>query len=418
MPLSDLISLADTNKLMLSIVRGFRASLFGTLFSNKWLTFSGEHNDIQVTDEHLSIGNALYIVRLLKCFGPSIRRLEIDAQWTRNSQLHNAIVQLIQGQCSETLIELRLKAMSRLRNTPFKKVDSLWMDGTILNGLCLFDPQDNTFSLTDLFPNLRRLHMRKVETKYTNLILAEYRHLEHLSVKIKDHYQKHLLDISNVATLIKMNPTIRSLQLTKATRVLLKIAANSLPKLENLELCDYYDKDHALHIHFEHLKRLKMEGSYITPSGLTFGAHLEEYELIYLNRPHYKCIFDEFIAFVMNSNVKKLHLEWYKGINSNEIKQMTTAQLNVTELYINCVQTIQKEMFAELIHSCENLQKVLFKIQFELADEENYFEGVLPYLRNEFRRQWEISSDDHSTLSTMAKSVLLEKKDYPGYWMP
>lgn len=346
------------------------------IFAN--FSFDGELYDYVETHD-ITIENPLNMMFVLKEFGHSIRSLQISDVSSDHERLPEVLA-LIEEHCSKTLEEFHFARISgrdvfQHATTSFDNVKIVSFSEYVVG------MRNSKSGVHDTFPALRELYLYKYHLTTRGaqeIFTVNFPHLKHVYI------HQYLFENGVTAELFKMNPQIRSLTLEDSYPSVLKPAADYLSKLEQLELINYNERQHAEmdSYYFGNLKIFKLSERYnerFHPYNLKIGEQLEEFEV---NTWRSDAIF----SFVKeHPNLKKL-LVHGNGLEDNDILQLIAADLSVTELKLTCSYEVKDETIIQAINSFKRLNKVHVKV-LRLDAEWNAF---VEKFHTNFKNQWSI----------------------------
>lgn len=398
--IKDMISYAKTNKYFYNLVkenlrRRFltKEVIFSTLYG-----FS-KANDIEETDTYIMIRHAPTAVKVLEDFGRSLRILRIQQiQKSDDIQSTENIYNLMQEQCSGTLRQLHLKnvGQSLVLKKPFTNVVNLRLQSDTFNGCDVLD-LENKFSLNELFPSLRSLHLAEVNILNSSGIAMEFQHLEELSVHINS---TEFLSESSVTELIIKNPQLKTLRLIEATSDLLQIVADVNVKLQTLELNKFHELNNR-NVHFENVQSFKMSGYKCqnVPKDMTFGPNLIEFILDFISlssgdNDH------NLIEFIENNkNLQIFQTNEVNTLSNNDFARLAAANTNLIEFITSCAYGVSNDNIVKFIKNNQKLKR----IHLTIYKSSRQINQTVALLHNHFDEEWLVNVIDNK--------ISLEKKN-------
>lgn len=355
--LKDLLSVAQTNR--------YFSSLAEYIFKRKH-----SHKIIKIFDSNANIGDDTLdggdiiqihsvrnILAFLKHFGRSILYLEIvfnsNATPLAGSTLINEQISL---HCTESLVQIGIATYNRSffdrMTRPFKQVEDVTIRG-------LWKTSNNSvIHFNERFPAMRRLHLLSVQIPDKWCIDQTFLNLEHLTVETLNFKGSTSFSDTDLITIIKRNPQIRSLKLGRYSRQLLVDINNSLPNLENLELIHYIlnnDPESAGAISFKRLKKLTIYPGYKSISNnFRFG------NLVELNTDAYPSVKNWWTDILRdNHNLTALHLN--RGCaNDKTLKEILSAKLKLIEISFTICRDDSYGHVIDFVQRSEQIKKFHF----------------------------------------------------------
>lgn len=395
--LPDLISLTETNKIFLPLVK----YVLRRRFAKKSITITGLYPNgeriraefyVRETEVNIRIQHIVIASKVLTYFGYLIQNLRIEHYFLPKDELIS-LYKLVSLHCSETLTQIHLN--NELEDVftefskPFKRVENVSLSGGFER---LYNSQ---FSFNELFPAMRRLCLGDSNVFDMNWVDQKLPNLEHVSINIWITYSiPGCFNETIVERLFKANPHIRSLDLDYVSPNMLKLVSDELKNLETLRIA-HYDMsldDGSKSLYFEHLKSFTMElGTHSMPQRITFG-NLEVFKTDATPEDCYRWV--EFIE--RDKNVKKLQVNAF--LMNDEILRLATATSNLEEVLIMCESDIESESVVKLIKHFKQLKKLDLKMR-----DTNSTDMIMNILRPTFETDWFISND-------IENNVILKKK--------
>lgn len=402
-PLIEVYSLANSDENYWHLVMDDLKQRFAqkTVILTTLHPFPAE-NDFEETDDYIKIRHAPTAVQVLRDFGPSIRKLKIehvpkykDAQSTRN------VYELIHEQCYESLEQLQLRWLGQdffLDTTrPFKRLTNLSLASDIME---INSGTENNFS--DLFPVLRHLYLSYVEVRNTDILLVKYPQLEHLLVDVYVFDTPGYITEPEIIELIKKNTQLRSLIVKNVSPTLLKVIADHLKRLENLEIYRYDERKRDIYnFHFQNVKSFKIGNSFgqSMPAYITFGNNLKQFQVEAYPQD------SKYISFVeSNNSLKRFQMNGKFSLRDKDILRLATIKLNLTEMIINCEWGVNDENIIKLIENSDKLKRIQLKMHEKTVKAKLL--ATIWKLHKQFDQQWFISVIEYD--------ILLERKSGRG----
>lgn len=354
---TSLFSLAKTSKYFDIIVE----DVIKRRLSKRMVVFSMLHpskSPYLIFEENKESVKVRYVeaaIEFLKKFSQYIRNLKIKDILPRRHMPRrlNEVYRLIHEHCSETLTEFQYEWMNDnffdFITIPFTNVQTVSMTGNVFSSSINLDFQQ-------MFPVIRILHLNWVRIQNTSKITLEYPHLETLYIEIHTDSSDDTVNEPVVIDLIRKNPQIQSISLKNVHSNLLQIVSETLINLEQLTVDSYLEAKSTAKIHFEQMKSFKISNGFFRSmiSNISFGEHLEEFEVIAHFRDH------KYIDFIeKNRNLKKIFVYGPFGLLDNhDIQRLAAADLNVTEMSISFDIDIEGENLVQLVNNCKQLKQL------------------------------------------------------------
>lgn len=230
--LTTLLKLAQVNSRSLDIAREvarrkYRHSKLKILFdSSRTQTCHESGNDvITIYDLNLALD-------LLKNFGDCIQSLEFYRGCDDISDTDiDTFFESLNNYCSKSLIQLGIEFLQVDLFEKFTKPFEALKELTIYSRL---DKFNETRPLNTLFPNLRKWDLFAVKVVNYTFHNSKFEHLEHLSITGDD--QKYNRNIHFAKEMIRLHPTIRSVDIRIDDPTLVSFISQQQPNIENLTI--------------------------------------------------------------------------------------------------------------------------------------------------------------------------------------
>lgn len=380
----DLLTVAETSKHFLQGARLAFASKFGkkTFKLHCHSVHQNQPNQL-MAGNNIIIYNPLTCLKVLRCFGPFIFKLDI--LYTNISAAHRTkFDRYVIENCADSLIEIELhcapkNAMGSLR-VPFSNIESVYFRE------CLFG--QTLSNINKYFPKMRNLHLD--HCRIIGSIGKKFPNLEHLTVKNKKIVKSH------VEKCLHLNPQLRSLSVLGDFDLKFLRSVSEHPQLEDLDISlgsEFLINARCDPVHFENVRTLKLQlhwNQKTMPEIPISFSRLEEFTLksydFWMNQ--------HFFDFInQHRTILKLHCHFLVRYTFSYVKCKLARKLtSVTELNIpNFVLTLNEAN--EFLTEC----KFLKKFQFKFVDRNTY--DVLLYQLNP---EWK-ASIDHIGLVTLER---------------
>lgn len=354
-------------------------TLFGSgqnVDSNKKSTKIAEEVKIPVGIflNHIETYDLNYTLMILRRFGDVIRDLSIENH-RMGGERSDKIISQVNKFCSESLSKLNLGFIKpntmKLLTQPFKNVVELSFEVS-LGKISL-----KILPLNKLFPKLKRLLVSLYTNLNYNFIDCHMPNLEHLKAEATYEMGSELRS-DLIESVIRKNPQIRSIELSRFRPGFIQTVNRLLPQLENLTTSGY-DIGNEL-IHFENVKNAKFDMIDGLATQITF-AKLENLQIKYLNHE-----FDDWRTFFSrHRNLRRLHIYENQQGNylSHQIEQLTTDLNNLTKVSLESADFISDDAIVRFIQNHEKLQ--ILKVTMR------YFKDSIRYnLIEKLQNEWEI----------------------------
>lgn len=414
MPLSALISMAETNKYFQDLVM----DVFERKFGKTRVQIVAPFLDIPVsynqTEGPVKLKDFKTVSKVLRYFGQLIHSLKVK-YLTSDMDLQTTVNQLINEQCSRTLKQFDIRSY---RNNffddflePFKNVENVSVRGLFSS----FSKEPSCFG--ELFPSMRNLKIQLAKGQNMDWFNHEFKQLEHVNVDLCYYDPPGCFSEDIMIKFFNKNPQIRSLNISYFTRNLIQHAASELLNLENLQI-KYYEDDESTEstdepngIQFEHLKSFTMKsGSNSMPRNVTFENLVE-----FRTDANPKTCLRWFEFVESQKNLKKLVL-FGRYLEKEEIFRLAAAKPNLVEATIRCKKDVDYETIAGFIENSKQLKKLVLKFNEKSIQHES-FETILKLLRKNFSVKWtinEILETREITLECMDLSVSQPTDNHSG----
>lgn len=380
----DLLMVAETSKHFLQGARLAFTSKFGkkTFKLHCHSVHQNQPNQAMVGND-IIIYNPLTCLKVLRCFGPFIFKLDI--LYANISAAHRTkFDRYVIENCAESLIEIELhcapkNAMGSLR-VPFSNIQSVYFKE------CLFG--QTLSNINKCFPKMRNLHLD--HCRVIECIGKNFPNLVHLTVKNKRIVKKH------VEKCLHLNPQLRSLSISGNFDLKFLRSVSEHPQLEDLGISlgsEFLINARCDPVYFENVRTLKLQLHWTKktmPEIPISFSRLEEFTLKsydFLMNQH----FFDFIN--QHRTILKLHCHFLVRYTFSYIKCKLARKLtSVMELNIpNFVLTLNE--VNEFLTEC----KFLKKFQFKFVDRNAY--DVLLY---QLDPEWK-ATIDHIGLVTLER---------------
>lgn len=355
----SLVSLAETNIRYNSIVSEIVKPIFRNRMVNIATSQTGRPIDITIENDFIRIENFTFAERVVKNLGHVIHGLKLNGAYPQYHNATRSIYQLVNLHCAQTLNEIWFGLdsndfMDELTNT-FESVESVH----------LWDTLKTKRNLSAIFPAIRNLYIVLYEASHAHLINVNYAYLENLNIYMyKNDIGGPLID-GLVSELIKLNPHVRSLRLERVSTELIKIAADSMPQLEQLELIHMESNYKNGTINFGNVKIFTANGTYINTlfRNVKFG-NVEELNVNSLAESMFRA--DGF--FESNKNLKKLRLMHNKIVylNNHAFRLFRDTKTALQDIFIRPAAITATDTLVELINLLysNNEQLETLRIEF------------------------------------------------------
>lgn len=392
MPLTTLISMAETNRYFMNLV----TDIFGRKFGKHRVQFQAPFVDFPVfynqTEGPIKLKDSKTVSKVLSHFGQSIHSLKAK-YLTSDMPVQTKINQLINAKCSDTLKQFDIISYKNHFfddfSKPFKAIESVSVRGIFSS----FSREASGFGT--LFPNMRHLKIQLAKGQNMSWFDYEFKQLEHLNADFCYYDAPRCYNEDIMIKFFDKNPQIRTLNISYFTRDLLKHAAKQLSNLENLQIEFYEDRndydestevgdDHD-EIHFEHLKSFTMKsGGDSMPKSVRFEKLVE----FRTDANPKDCL--RWLKFVeSNQNLKKLVI-FGRYLKKEEISRLTAAKLGLVEATIKCKKNVDYETIAEFIENSTKLRKLVLKFDEKSIPHES-FGAIMKSLRKNLSVKWTIN---------------------------
>lgn len=329
-------------------------------------------------------------IGILTHFGHLISRLDVqNHKFNRNDSA--AIIRCMNKYCVESLTQLNLDFIKcdtiEHLTAPLNNVEELSL---IVEARRI---KSGVLPLNQLFPTLKKLHLKLYSDLDYAFIYCNFSHLEHLSVAASNNVWDRK---DHVEELLRKNPNIRSFNARDFPNDYAKVISKHLHQLENLTLHEFDAGNDS--IHFEHVKKLNLYAAASSSIVNLSLPRLESMEMFYSSK-----LLTEWMEFFRNhQNLKQLKI--YQMESNAEMSVLLaelTAELHdLVEVTMECRTRVRAQSIIKFIENHEKLMK------FELLNL-NFRRSSLNILENRFENEWHIYN---STPVFMMTSIVFERK--------
>lgn len=214
---------------------------------------------IDYNKQSVRINNFNVAKNVLNLFGDMVQFLNIsfiDIDEVKG----NEIIGHVTANCTKSLKELHLyqchgHVLDQL-NQPFQYIS---IASFVTHSNIQFEITPNALELNQLFPNLKRLHVKITSIDDLAIVGDQFSQLQSIIVDLPEISGYSLVDIENI---FKASPNINSLTVHHCTLKLLKIASLLLSNLKVLRIFDFSNELYrGSRIHFKNVKHLYVTNS-------------------------------------------------------------------------------------------------------------------------------------------------------------
>lgn len=371
----ELMSVAQTSTEHYHIATNiFRRKYSDFKISISLQNWSGRKYSVDMSLKLILINDLQMFSDLLNVFQNYIRNIDI---WNRPNCSVTAN-QIVNEFGSETITKLQLGIINKeilcQFSVPFKNVDMLAIEiHTDIDGI----------KLSELFPNLRKLHIKVLNEANYDFIDCKFPHLEDLNIAYSNLQEWKRNE--NIIGLMKKNPQIRSVNAVTTPSKFIEVVNELLPNVEHLKFVfnDHRNKP----LHFESVKHSVLYSSPIgSIKNLTF-SNLELFEITYASDQLNK--YTDF--FRKHRNLGRLHLTEVWG-TTLDLERLTAGLPNLVEVIVGNYSGTDIGDISKFIQNHQKLLKFQFSVQkMSETDRKIIYES--------FEHDWHIKSivDDKHT---------------------
>lgn len=377
--LKDFMKLVESKKIISSTILQLLRRKYKT-YHIEILKTKTETSELvrDIAPEKLIVINDLYTAtEIIKHIGPVINRIEVRNKYILKNE-SMIVNQFIDRYCAKSLIHLDLDSIKintfETFTSPFNKLEELAFSVDVEK------VRVGTLPLNDLFPNLKRLHMKfhsYIDFKFINYAFSK---LEHLDLYASDIAWEQKRQIE---AFVAKNLHVRSLEFSVADDYYIKDINEIFPHLENFTI-QSFDVGNAI-IRFDNVKHFTLKTPFAPSIAKLSFPHLESLTFKYAST-----LFNEWMGFMRkHSNITHLDLtEFYKGTDVPLIE--LTAQL--PELIVMKV-TSKKCACVDIISQLFDGHKKLMRMELKF---DQCVRGNLEKISNQFDDEWliDMSYDD------------------------
>lgn len=350
------------------------------LYNNKYsekLVSIGDSAEYVVTDNVIHLNHA-QADNFLKAFGSSIKNLKIEYGKIPADE-HANIGKIVNDYCSKTLFDFRIDSC---KNDAFDKIKQPFKAVELLSFKCeLTDASKNSLTIDKLFPKLRILELQCTGAYFNH----KFEHLEELKVN----------QLANdLSAILKRNLQIRKLELIETSLDDMRIASETLPRLNSLILFIWTSAKpyKGPTIQFENVKYIFAAGQNlgINPKQIQF-KHVEDFSLNLIGQSSEWLV--EFLEDV--EGIKTLHITTTK-FNNSTLSQLCDKHVSLRLAILQIDSSVDFECINKLLYGGIGIHSLALH-----CDEcELLFKKLHENLN---REQWGISLPDpsHSQITIM-----------------
>lgn len=303
--------------------------------------------------EHfIQIKNHTYAEQVLKSFGHLIQKLKLHNIYKDAYDANRSIHKLINLHCAKSLIEITLYSSTKslldeFTNT-FANVQRIFIENTV------YSERD----LNEIFPAVRHLDFVIFKLPQQPLsVNVTFKYLESLNLCLSPH--GGFLSQIWAAELITKNPHIQRLKLEHASGRLIYIAADTIPKLEKLELVSVAYLYNQVPFNFRNVKELVVKDNFL--ESLFLNLKFENIEELNTNNLA-ESMFGETGFLITNKNLKKLRLVSDATVtiylNSDLFRQFARSNTTLQEIFISHAYNFELDTFLQFIDNNKQLQRL------------------------------------------------------------
>lgn len=399
MPFANLLTLADTNKILRSVItdaiRRRLAKKYVT-FRNPYFAAGTKYNSfVSEFDDRIEVRNLVSVSRFLQTFGHFITDLRIFHNNRLSEFQSRKILHLVNFHCTDTLKRFHLSnnnydVFDEFKK-PFKRVESVLFSSRFPS------LSNSNFSFSELFPLMNELLLDVLETENSDWLDEKHSNLERFTADIwSSPRTMWRFNEMSIKRMLANNLQIRYMALSFVKPTLLQFIADQLMHLEHLEL-EMYEESflESFHFHFEQLKKLSVcKSSHTLPANITFGQHLVEFIA-----DSYPTGCSRWFQLVKHQkSLKRLKID--RRLRNFEILELANARVGLIELDFECDEDVQIDSLIKLIEHSEQLMKS--NVFIEVSD---LRQSVVDSFERQFNNNWIISQNK--------SNIYLERKIRP-----
>lgn len=363
------------------------------IFSNLF-PYATQYLDFEEADNYIRVQYEETAANIVRRFGRNIRKLKMENVQMSGFIDHRStrdIYKLLQEHCADTLNQFHFDWMKEdffeHVSKPFKNVHIVSLDKEVV-GL-------ENDRLNQVFPSMRSLYLNHVQNQNISTLASKYPNLEHLQA-VYNVNQYHLGYVTEtvITEIIRLNPQIKSIDLSNVNGILLQFISNHLKNLEKLTIYNY-DDENQIPIYFKYVKIFKI-GQCKTqsmPAHITFDEHLEDFEVGAHPRDR------KYIDFILNNkNLKKICITAgspYYGLESVDIQRLASANLDVVEMSMMYGMDASVEDFVTLIENCKHLNR----LHINMYSMFSHMNDIVQMLRQQLTpNEWIVNTNEYGIL--------------------
>lgn len=405
--LADLLAIAQTNKRLSSLAE----YVFQRKYSNKMIKLEERNSSFKEDGKITYVHRADAILSILKRFGPLISNLGLEygkhIYSFENRTMVSSINQLINLKCSETLIQIEIdtnyESFFDDMTRPFKQVENVTIRGE-------FEKLGNAnMTLVEMFPAMKRLSLGCVQVIDRSIIGLKFPHLEHLHIGM--FINAYYFNETDVETMLKNNPHIRSFKLGSADRKFLPTVNELLPNLESLELENYNSQSNAEYTDETYFKSVSIvtiyPWYYSGPNNVRFENLTELHTDAFSQFENYHREVD---LLKKVKTLKKLYID-IGCYDFDQLQTLMRAPSNLTEFRTKLCTEVTDENIVEFLRNNPGLEKFQFRKVEPMC-------SAVQTIRKEFGEKWTIAeweSESKSSTYSIDYNVLIECKHKPDF---
>lgn len=386
---TTLLAVAQINEYF----RGLAANFFKRKYDDKVVEIRSQYDDqkrdIAEYRENLIIERLDVIEKLFKSFGEVISRATLNTGNTFQDKFIERVVKIVSHN-SEGLNIFKLYCIDRLLleyvDEPFRNVEHLILTNRFQN------LRSKTLKLNDIFPNLRKLHLKEAHIKNALSLIVPFKHLEQLDVQFGLNY-----DIPAVGDLIEKNPQLRKLGMNACSIEFLEFLSVNAPNLDYLTFGLTKPTPSELNtvIHFKSVKHLSLGTDYNAfPKNVTFDQ-LEELQLTGTGSA--TNLWMNFIKKHVKLN--KVEVEWF--VLNSQLESLIGNVPNVIEAHFGINTDVQNETIVAFLEGNDQLKRLELNYRESAKEASKKFDDLKKIIDN---TKWKLTLD--------FRTCIIERKNY------
>lgn len=391
MRMEDLFAMSETCKHLLFVVETALRTKF-VKYAVSFRTpyeYDSLYNQFELYKGRITPRTFKYAQKMFKYFGHLIPKIEIFHEAVLTFEGARKIFHPLNLYCAETLKELHINSKNEPFyhfDKPFKTVEKLSLGGSFN------DMGNSIFTFAQLFPSITHLDLNSIRFENESWIDQQHPHLVDLKASIaiwhkSSTYSGQQLDEDYFKRLIRSNLQIRSLTMRCLVPDTLQFVAETLPHLQNLEICSYAedykaeDRQLSFNFTFPNVRRFTVVGSTNKlPSNITFSSIEELHMDSYLKNKF------TVIEFMRRHQRTLRKFSWTVHLNNQDLSNLANAELDLVEMKLQIDREVTFQQINILIENSNQLKKLTLHIIYE-----DFCETLFDELKQSVQNKWKIN---------------------------